>query len=260
MSEVYQAPQSMLTEADQPAELGSVENAIQGNYSLQVGAVLSEAWNRVSGTKWTFQVALLLYLLVYFVAMVAIAYLFYYSGLRGDIPEALADLPETAQILLGGGMVESLLLSVAVIPMGAGIAVMGLRRAMGGQLRATDILMYYDRIIPLTITFVLLYLLLIIGFLLLVLPGIYLSIAYSMALVLVVDKKMSPWQALETSRKAVTKRWFSLCGLYLVFGIISLVSIIPLGLGFIWTIPLMVIAMGIVYRNMFGCEPETLNS
>lgn len=260
MSEVYQAPQAMLTEADQPTELGSVENAIQGNYSLQVGAILSEAWSRVAGTKWTFQVALLLYFLVYFVAMVVIAYVFYYGGLRGPIPEALADLPETAQILLGGGVVESLLLSVAVIPLGAGVAMMGLRRAVDVPIRATDILMYYDRFIPLAITFVLLYLMLVIGFLLLILPGIYLSIAYSMAMLLVVDKKMSPWQALETSRKAVTKRWFALFGLYIVFGIISVISIIPLGLGFIWTIPLMVIAMGIVYRNMFGCEKETLQS
>ncbi len=67
----------------------------------------------------------------------------------------------------------------------------------------------------------------------------------------------SPWQALETSRKAVTKRWFSLFGLYVVLTLITVVAMIPLTLGLIWTVPLFFIATGIVYRNMFSCEEAT---
>ena len=107
-------------------------------------------------------------------------------------------------------------------------------------------------------TYVLMMVLIVIGFFLLVIPGIYLSIAYSMAMLLVIDKKMSPWQALETSRKAVTKKWFSFFGLYLCIGLILVVSAIPLLIGWIWTIPLAIISTGMVYRNLFGCAPATL--
>jgi hypothetical protein len=41
--------------------------------------------------------------------------------------------------------------------------------------------------------------------------------------------------------------------------LINLVGLLPLGLGMIWTLPLSIIAFGIVYRNMFGCEPATIN-
>ena len=97
----------------------------------------------------------------------------------------------------------------------------------------------------------------IIGFLLLILPGIYLMVAYSMAMPLVVEKNMSPWQALETSRKAISKRWFSYLFLGILFSIIAGLSVLTLGLAFIWTVPLMMIAYGVLYRNMFGFEEST---
>jgi len=36
------------------------------------------------------------------------------------------------------------------------------------------------------------------------------------------------------------------------------VSMIPLGIGMIWTMPMMLICYGILYRNMFGVEGKTL--
>ena len=100
------------------------------------------------------------------------------------------------------------------------------------------------------------YILVAIGFLLLVLPGIYLMVAYSLAMPLVVEKGLSPWQALEASRKAITKSWFRFIGLGLAIMVIMIVSMIPLGIGMIWTIPMAMIAFGIAYRNIFGYEGE----
>ena len=102
------------------------------------------------------------------------------------------------------------------------------------------------------------YIMITIGFILLILPGIYLMVAYYMALPLVAEKGMSPWRALETSRKAVTHRWFSIFGFFIVLSFIAFVSAIPLGIGMIWTLPMMLIAYGILYRNMFGVEAATI--
>ena len=34
-----------------------------------------------------------------------------------------------------------------------------------------------------------------------------------------------------------------------------MVSAIPLGIGLVWSIPLMVVAMGVLYRTIFGVLP-----
>ena len=90
------------------------------------------------------------------------------------------------------------------------------------------------------------------GLVLLILPGIYLAMAYVMTMPLIGDRNLSAWQAMETSRKAVTKRWFQFFGLFFVVGLGICVSILPLGIGLVWTVPWAVNVMGVVYRRTFG--------
>lgn len=45
-------------------------------------------------------------------------------------------------------------------------------------------------------------------------PGIYLQIAWLLAIPLAADKKLDFWKALETSRRTVTRHWFKFCGLF----------------------------------------------
>jgi uncharacterized membrane protein len=71
----------------------------------------------------------------------------------------------------------------------------------------------------------------------------------------VVERGLSPWQALETSRKAISQHWFKVFGLFLLLGIIMGLSMIPVGIGLIWTIPLFIISMGVLYRTIFGVLP-----
>jgi hypothetical protein len=49
-----------------------------------------------------------------------------------------------------------------------------------------------------------------------VIPGIYLGIAWLLAIPLVADRGLNFWQGLESSRRAVTPRWFSFFGLFLL--------------------------------------------
>jgi len=93
------------------------------------------------------------------------------------------------------------------------------------------------------------------GMFLLLIPGLYLAVAYLLAIPLVVERGLAPWQALETSRKAISQHWFKVFGLFLLLGLITLVSAIPLGIGLVWSIPLFVIAMGVLYRTIFGVVP-----
>ncbi len=61
------------------------------------------------------------------------------------------------------------------------------------------------------------------GFMLLIVPGIYLSVAYWLAMPLIIDRELAPWQALELSRKAITKVWFQVFGAYLIMTVLPFI-------------------------------------
>ena len=100
-------------------------------------------------------------------------------------------------------------------------------------------------------------LLIYIGFILILIPGMYLAIAYCMTMPLIADRRLTPWQAIETSRKAVTKRWFSFFGLFLVVGLVIFGSALTLGIGLIWTAPWSINVIGVAYRRTFGVVQTT---
>ena len=72
------------------------------------------------------------------------------------------------------------------------------------------------------------------GFLCFVLPGIYLFVAWMFALPLVVDKQLDFWQAMELSRKTVSKHWFKMFGLSIVLLALIVAGAMAQALVFLW--------------------------
>lgn len=227
---------------------GSIEKAVSGDYEFSIGAVISEAWDKTRGAKWTIHLGFLFVFLVMMGLMVVLGLLSALLIGETQDPSGSAVLP----------LIIQLVVNLIMLPMMAGIMILGIKRSVDAPIKSGSVFAYFSKMIPLFLTMILMYIMIIIGFLLLVLPGIYLSVAYYMAMPLVVEKGMSPWQALETSRKAVTRRWFSVFFFFIILSIIVFISAIPLGIGLIWTMPLMIIAFGVLYRNMFGVEAETI--
>ncbi len=231
----------------------SLEDAIEGNYHFDVAETFSEAWQRTYGCKWTFQMAYFYYALVVLAFLVAIYFLPFLFGYNDD---RLAQNP--AIKLTVGFWTYSLLKQLAptlfLTPLTVGVLMMGIWRSIDRELSATMVFSAYIKLLPLFFTTVLMYIMVGFGLVLLIIPGIYLFIAYMFALPLVMERGLDPWVAMEVSRKAVSKRWFSLLCFYLAQGLVLFVSAIPLGLGLIWTLPMVVIANGIAYRNIFGCD------
>ena len=231
---------------------GSIEKAISGDYEFSIGSVLSEAWEKTSGAKWTIQLAFFYYFLVIIGVLTAI------GVMLAMLTDVSGDMSGDASGVVVLQLVLQLGMNLIIMPMAMGIAIIGIKRSVDAPISAGSIFGYFSKMFSLLLTMIIMYIMVLIGFLLLVLPGIYLAVAYYMAMPLVVEKGMSPWQALETSRKAITHRWFSVFGLFFIMSLILFVSAIPLGLGMIWTLPMMIIAFGILYRNMFGVEADTI--
>jgi hypothetical protein len=241
----YAAPSSSLQQAPSDSQAPSIEQALSRGYDFAIGELLGEAWQRVKGTKGIIIGGFLVFYAVMFVVS------FVLGGMLG-IFGALSESPATVMV---GELVIGVLASALAYPFMAGINMIGIRRAADQPISFNEIFSHFGRTVPLVITAVVMMLLIYLGLFLLIIPGLYLAIAYMLAIPLVVERGLSPWQALEASRKAISQHWFKTFGLFLLLGLITLVSAIPLGIGLVWSIPLFVIAMGVLYRTIFGVLP-----
>lgn len=220
----YQTPSSNL-EDSQPINP-------QLNPEWDIGDVFKEAWQLTHGAKATLFGAML----INFGVSQGFARIVEKMGIDSIFMIVLA------QLLIG----------FITYPLSAGLTMLGIKRAAGMPIKLNMLFDYYPKILTIFLLYALMILLISLGMLLLIIPGIYLAIAYSMAMPLMLEKNMGIWEALETSRKMIHKYWFNIFGLYLVLGFIFLLSLIPLGIGLIWAAPFCMIVLGIVYRSMFG--------
>jgi hypothetical protein len=98
------------------------------------------------------------------------------------------------------------------------------------------------------------FLLICVGLVLCVLPGIYLAVGYTFALPLIIDKKYDFWSAMEVSRRVVHRQWWTLFGLAMVLFLLNIVGVLACLVGCIVTAPLSVAAIMYAYEDLFGAR------
>jgi predicted Ser/Thr protein kinase len=94
------------------------------------------------------------------------------------------------------------------------------------------------------------------GFVCLLLPGIFLAVSWWFALTLVIDKKLDFWAAMELSRKAVWKHWWKLFAFWLLVWVMYVLGFVILILGFFVLAPIAMIAATYAYEDIFGDRPS----
>jgi GYF domain 2 len=92
----------------------------------------------------------------------------------------------------------------------------------------------------------------IIGYALCIIPGIYLAVAWFFSIPLVIDRQMGFWQALELSRKMVSKHWFMVFGFLLVYGLLVMAGLIACCVGIFVTLPIGLGALMYAYETVFS--------
>lgn len=242
----YATPDSQLQSTVASTQVPSVQEALARSYDFGIDNVINQAWALVKGSKGLINGGYLLLYVVVFSVMFALAIVL---SLLGLMDAASTDNSFVTEQLF------NLLSSAVSYPFVAGIYLIAIRRAAGQEVSINLVFSQFSKFLPLLITGVLMTVLIAVGYLLLIVPGIYLSIAYLLAIPLVAERGLSPRQALETSRKAIHQHWFKVFGLCLTLGLITLLGIVPLGIGLIWTMPLLTLSFGVLYRIIFGVLP-----
>jgi len=249
MGDIYATPESDLA-YHSPSERsgGNIEDAIAGNIEVNMLETLGEAWRGLKGFKLKCHIATVIWLIVYVIA-------------------ALISVPVVLGLVAVGAdqttasIISSLVQIVAIaatMPVVAGITIMGIRHAQNKSVSPGSVFNYFHRIPGAILWYILMSLMIMLGYILLIIPGIYLSFAYMFSLPLMIEKDMTAWQALEASRKAVTRIWFRATGFLLLVMLLVTLGIIPLTIPLIWIVPWVSLAYAMIYFKLFGAEAQTL--
>lgn len=138
-------------------------------------------------------------------------------------------------------------------PIHAGVLYMFLQRIRGRETQLGDIFIGFNVApVPLMVATVLVGALTAVGFVLCILPGVYLVVGYMFVLPLILDKKLDFWPAMEVSRQVVHKQWWSMFLFALVMVLILCAGALLCGVGLIVAVPVVVAALMYVYEDLFG--------
>ncbi|MBC9251855.1 hypothetical protein A9179_16415 [Pseudomonas alcaligenes] len=261
----YAVPGSDLHE--RPASgVPSIEEALSRGYNFSLGNLLGEAWNKTKGTKLVVWGGLLVFygaMIAASLALLAIMSLFGAVGIAG-LGMGMGDSGDSVStgMMAAGflgfafiGLTFGLILTALMYPFIGGINMVGIRQAAGQPVRFAEVFSHFGRTLPLLLAAILMGVLISIGYAVFILPGIYLSFALMLTIPLIVERKLSAWQAIVTSIRAINQHWFKVFFLYILLAIILILSMLPLGIGLIWTVPMFIVAQGVLYRTIFGVLP-----
>jgi len=233
---------------------GSVERAVKGEYSIDVKAVLTEAWQQTLKSRMSINLGL------FFVLVFGMIISFIASSFFGGIEQVIKD-PELLQLI-------NIIVTIAVWPFIAGIEMMGVFHAINKPTDSKMVISFLHRGSWVALCALLTSLLISIGFQLLVIPGILLTLLLSLTIPLVVEKRLTPMQAIVLSIKALRFKITSLLAIYsilfialvsLIFPIALLIesSLAPLAImvflfGLSYLAPWYYNVKGVLYREIFG--------
>lgn len=246
--EKQQNEQNELSQNEPSKQASTPDNspAIQGSQKIEIDQVFSQAYELSKGFKGRIFLALLVYVLIYLPILGVQVGLEYY-GNGGTFDTQINPDAKSITFSFLGQLITWLLIT----PLSVGVAMMVLKHVRGQTAKVSEVYSYYPIMIPLFVTLLTMYLLVSLGFILLIIPGIYLLVAYYFSTMLVADKGLGPWQALETSRKRVSRHWFTVFLSFLGLVIFNLVAMIPFGIGLIWSIPWSMLVYAVLYQRLF---------
>lgn len=253
MENMYQPPNAPLARDDKQGLVnGSLETGLKGEYTFKIGDIFREAWRLTKGNKGLIWGATLL-------AGAIVMGCNFLLGVLG-VPDGQEQMA-AGEWFTGYGLslLKGFILTPISAPIMTGFFLVCIKRTANVPVEISELFAYFKLVPNLVILSIMSTVLLYIGLALFVLPGIYLMVAYAFAMPLMVEKKLSPWQALEASRRAVTHHWFSVFGvgalLYLTF-IVSMITVI----GPIWVLPMSMIGYSLVYITIFGIKDSGVDN
>lgn len=195
-----------------------IEKLIENGYELDISKYISEAWELFKKSAGLY----ILYALLVFL-------------INGIVPGV--------SIVVGAALFAGYYVATQVLD-------------KTGKHQLEDFFKSFNYFLPLFLSGLIGGILVSVGLVLFILPGIWLAVALSFSYQLIVFAKMDFWQSIETSVKIINKKWFSFLWLWIVIIGINILGAIPLGLGLLITVPLTALIFYCCYKDVVGLDTE----
>jgi hypothetical protein len=149
-----------------------------------------------------------------------------------------------------------LVASAISLPLLMGNFIVSAKLMQGHPAVFSDFFTGFNFFLPLMLVAVISSILVSLGLLLLIIPGVYLAVAFLFTGNLVIDRCLDFWPAMNLSRRTVHPMWFGIFAFFLLLLLINLAGALCLGLGLLVTEPLTFCALTAAYSDIFGFQSD----
>jgi len=252
------APPPYGAQAGLPAEI------LSRDYDLDIGGCVGEGWNLLRNNFGLVFGGVAIFLLIQFglaalgqiplaglvfsLASVILAgpltgglYYFLLKGVRRqplDIGDIFAGFRISFGQLLLGYIVVALLTCLSALP---GLGIMAIPIFTMVRHEAVETLPFLVALL---------------GFVIAIIPAVYLNVSWIFSLPLIIDKRMSFWPAMGASWRMVGKHWWLVFGLLVVCGLIYMAGFLACCVGIFIALPIVLGALMYAYESIF-CAPAS---
>jgi hypothetical protein len=112
----------------------------------------------------------------------------------------------------------------------------------------------FDFFVPLMLYTLISIILGFLAFLALIIPGIYLVVGWSFAIPFIIFGNMEFWDAMEISRKLITKKWWNIFGFLLLLVLINIAGTMVFFVGLLFTVPITYCSLYAAFEDIVGTE------
>lgn len=131
-----------------------------------------------------------------------------------------------------------------------GFITIGLEIVDGKKPGFKDLYSHYPLFLPFFLTSLIFWIMVLVGLILLIVPGIYLAVKYQFTSFVVVDKKLSYWTAIKKAGELTQGRWMKIFLFDLTLIGLNILGLLALGVGLLLTIPTSFFAAAYLYRKL----------
>ncbi|RYX83222.1 hypothetical protein EON83_16070 [bacterium] len=213
----------------------------RGTVSLDV---IGEAWNLVKPSLGQWVVAILIVGVIAFVCSLVLNLVM--------MPFAPRQGQQPGPAFFAVALLTRIPLFIIIIALSGGLIKMGISQVKTGVASLSDLTSVTTVIGPLLVASILVGLITNIGMLLCIVPGVIAGLGLCMTQPLIIDQGMSAIDAMKRSWDTCKPHLGSIFVLFIVIWLVNLVGAIPCGLGLLITYPISIVAISLVYRDLFG--------
>ena len=206
----------------------SVQDLIDNGYNFDMGSYISQGWEKFKENSGAIIIPMIVYIIITFAVSALVLMI---------VPSRMASA-------------ISNLINIAFIPMGASFYMIAHKIWRNEETEIKDLTLGYEHWQALILGTIVTVVIVLVGFLALIIPGIFLAVAYSFTTMFIVLKKYEFWPAMEASRQVISKNWFQFFLFIIVLGLINLAGALCLIIGLLVTIPVSIFAMYAAFKDV----------